>query len=426
MALPKLSVSRKISLTLSAVLFGSTLTAHAGGMSDGGGKGLLCSEAEGKTRVYLADTFDLVHGSNVALIKPIDPKAVVEAAAELIDQMLPAKSYDHPFIHGRKVTFGWMVRYKAAGLSSEYAGQLEDLPDDHINLENYPENCRTKVQLARQDLKSGKIRVDHVKVGEMTWLERGFLDLHETLIALRNEPGADTTPIRADVNAVAELMHDRNSPFYRMILSTVAPADLPPSRPEASWASNYINAHCYGSEYYESELVRAFCKKAEADHKSEWNRADKNSALQTLVRAPRSMECKIMSAGHQSFPIEARGFSLTRIKGDGRPKSNNIFALRMNKSLPTFSSHANLITHRHDRLSGFRSVGELSFSVSFPAKAGMESQVFLRDFSPATGTFSGHLTIQPKDGKLDDGFNSWGVVCQPSDADFALDLEQSY
>ena len=74
---------------------------------------------------------------------------------------------------------------------------LPTLNDDHIDASSLPSGCH-KVQLAVQDISTKTVEQSPL-IYQLSWPERGFLELHETLISLRDAPGSDTTPIRREV-----------------------------------------------------------------------------------------------------------------------------------------------------------------------------------------------------------------------------------
>ncbi len=347
-----------------------------GGIGHGGGKGVIC-QTDGKPRVYLADTFDLVYSGELNHIKPLDPVAIVEAAAEIIERIAAQKKWPPLRIDPRhpekKVSLGWLVRVRSRLLSYVYKGKLRAIDDDHLDLSKFPENCRTKVQLADQDFSKGEVAIDYDLVSRLTWLENGFLKLHETLLAIRNAPGVDTTAIREQVNEVARLMGDQGTPFYRRVLAIVNPGARP-------------------------------------------------SRLMTLIRVPRHMSCFGLVGGSGKI----REFEIDRIGGDGRPRSENTFTLTSREGrgtrAPISSENSFFSTHFRERDSGYRSYGMATIQMTFLISARRSQTLFLYSYDRETGEFSGN--IMSRSSGLLDRHSSMQVSCR-ADAEYGYDPDQS-
>ncbi len=169
----------------------------AGIKEGGGGVGFLCHEPGGD-RVYLADTYDLVKGGALKNNEFLDTGIIFLAAGQrFAEAHIPDLNFKD-FLSG-----GWALIFRSSFLHWQKERHLPLLGDDHIPQDKVPHNCE-KVQLAIQDLNARTVHWDDSYVSKMTRAETGFFILHETLIALRNDPGADTTPIRAEVSSVLE------------------------------------------------------------------------------------------------------------------------------------------------------------------------------------------------------------------------------
>jgi len=352
-----------------------------GGISHGGGKGILCQEEKGP-RVYLADTFELVRSGALDHLKPVDPQVVVPAAVSVIDKVFPAKRFSHPLNPEVRVTIGWLIQYNSDGLFFKIhpKGRLKNLADDHIRLEDLPKNCRTKVQLAVQDVPARTVTTDYKMTNALTWLEYGFLQLHEAMISTRDMPGADTTPIRQAVAAVATHFLDRDSKeFHQKILDILNPKNGP------------------GRSY-----------------------ALQNLNLKTLYRVPERLSCYTAKMH----------FELIRVQGDGRPDS---FASTVLEWIP-LSSHGkgpdqvkiDLLTHRQSRAESYRAFGLTHLSMTFKTKSGSEIYLKLDRYRPETKELAGTLTT----GKVHlfghaIGQSSTPLSCFSDTIEFAVDPQSN-
>lgn len=160
-------------------------------------------------------------------IEKRDPVNLVSATSKLLDIIKPEKIYPHPVVKNETVTLGWLINYRHQQLNFEpnYSGdkKLFALNDDMIAAQAIPEGC-IKTQLAVQDIPSMKVQQSPL-VYQLTWPERGFLELHETLISLRDKPGKDTTPIREQVESLTKELASAESVLSEQVLDMV-PAEL--------------------------------------------------------------------------------------------------------------------------------------------------------------------------------------------------------
>jgi hypothetical protein len=167
----------------------------AGIKEGGGGVGFLSHEPSGD-RVYLADTYDLVKNGALNNNESLNAGIIFLAAGQQFTKAhIPGVNFKD------FLSAGWALMSRASFMHWQKEGHLPLLGDDHIPPSSVPANCE-KVQIAIQDLKTATVHLDESYVAKMTKAETGFFMLHETLIALRNDPGADTTPIRDEVSSV--------------------------------------------------------------------------------------------------------------------------------------------------------------------------------------------------------------------------------
>ena len=174
----------------------------AGTKDSGGGVGFLCKE-NGVERVYLADTYHSMH-KNPSLQKiEVDEKMVFLSAARLFEQIRSEKFTEVPLVKSKALQLGWFLIYQNVELKYQPVPHLDLLGDDNIPASAVPKNC-VKVQLAVQNLLTGIVEVNQALLAKMSAIENTFLKLHETVIALRNRPGEDTSPVRNYIAAVLD------------------------------------------------------------------------------------------------------------------------------------------------------------------------------------------------------------------------------
>jgi hypothetical protein len=187
-----LEIKMKNLLSLTLIILGlCTSMAYADGRDGGGGVGFLCHEHE-RNRVYLADTYQLVKSGVLANFDSVElPALFLEAAHQLSGPKADYSMADADLT----------VRFSK--LTWQREEPLALLGDDHIAPNQIPANCK-KVQLVVQDISTGVLYYNMPLVMQLSSAEYKFLELHETLISLRNQPGADTTPIRGQVASVSD------------------------------------------------------------------------------------------------------------------------------------------------------------------------------------------------------------------------------
>lgn len=420
-----------ISTFLAAMFFGAQLTNAMiiGGSSDGGGKGIVCVE-NGRKNVYLADTFELVRKGTFAKIRPADPAAVLAAATELIEMIRPEKLYPHPFKKKEKVSLAWLLEFKANGLSYSYSAEstFRELNDDNINSADLPFGCK-KVQLAIQNIAKGSVILNYPFTSKLSWMERGFLELHETMVALRNLPGADTTPIRREIETIAQLLSDSKFELHEKILAILNPGPVAPGQTEWTWAQTYIYENC-GSRYLPTEpqpgddFKTAFCRIA-AKQAAEQDRENfLATALPTLTRFPEAINCQITyeGANHLGLP-RPESFTFTRISGDGRPSSENVFEFESESSAPGQgwrTQRSWFLTDSHRREAGFKKIGDMSFSATFTDAQGNLATLFIDEYHELTQLFTGSLQTKSAGYKHHDRFTAFGVTCDGGSPEFLV------
>jgi hypothetical protein len=207
-------MKKALVLVLLSLIWGQM--SFAGIKEGGGGVGFLCHE-NGKDRVYLADTYELVKDGKLKGKESLDMGIIFLAAGQRFSEANVQDLHFKDFLSG-----GWALIFRSSHLGWQVDHNLPLLGDDHISFGEIPANCE-KVQLAIQDLRTGIVSWNNDLVSKMTPAETGFFVLHETLIALRNDPGADTSPIRAAVSSVLD-----SQKFSKFVEGIIDPNTLLP------------------------------------------------------------------------------------------------------------------------------------------------------------------------------------------------------
>lgn len=188
-----------------------------GGSSDGGGKGILCTNEKGESRVFLADTFSTRFNKAYPFENDYDSSFVISAVAEVLEDIFPRKVFTASSLGSPKISLSEKFVLEHEKLDFEISSEtLPDLPDDFIDPKTLPPICEL-VQVAIQNIPSGKVRVDSKLASQMSFLDRGLLEVHETFIRLRNQPGEDTTPIRNEVENIVKTLDNRAGSFADLI-----------------------------------------------------------------------------------------------------------------------------------------------------------------------------------------------------------------
>jgi hypothetical protein len=340
--------------------------ARVGGSSDGGGKGIECTE-KGEKHVYLADTFPLRDSPLYRNLRVDDPSAVVNAMAEVMDRLKPEKVYPNPDGPRSTVALAWLLVHQRNSLIFELAeGKLPDLPDDNIDPASLPTNCH-KVQVAIQDLDSGVVRQDLDLLREMSWLDQGLLELHETLLSLRHQPGADTTPIRRDVEKLFAAISDPRLSVEALIRQMLDPDGGSTVRP----------------------------------------------ALPVLQRWPRALNC-VTTWGK----AEPARLTLLLSGGSGLPDASNRLELGFDSGRTLHSSELFFDTDSDFRGSEYGGRGGFRLQAVFPTGEGLSTVLFLDDYHPRTNEFTGSLATMRDASPLSVTLQQVGITCEGSTPDF--------
>jgi hypothetical protein len=432
---------------LSAALFLCVpLAAYAqrrGGLSDGGGMAIVCGEGS-EERVYLADTFVLRHEPFYEQIKVDDPSLVITALTEILDFRHPEKIYQNPFNKNEKVTLGWLIKHTSNQLTTSYDHDLQELGDDNVDPDSMPKGCK-KRQVAIQDLAEKVVHEEMKLTQKMSFFDRGLLDFHEALVSLRNQPLADTTPIRAEVEAVVRLLNDPQ--FYARELAlqlwelkfrrphvgkSTTPAELNADRASAEFG-RACPSHYLLSEHPEPqdtpETTR--CRLASRKLMEAETALDLDSALPTLLNVPKELDCLVTYKSSANWeaarPTHVR---ISRVSGDGRPNSKTIYRLRTRydwygwSSITSSGTH-HFYTNRHQRMHGRVDLGLMDLRISFGKKIG----AFFHYYDPFTDEFVG--SVQFTDGNRVDSqrfvYVAYGLVCRGDvKPEIGIDTKQSY
>mgnify|MGYP001572617735 FL=1 len=211
---------RNLTLILSLVL--SASFAKGGNEGGGGGKGFICPDqnAQSGEKIYLADTYKLEKSGFFNRIKGHGAMSF-KYAAEVINELYPEKLYRHPYLQDQKIAFGTLLSHIRNTIIFQRRGhqKLADYPDDFISMSAVPKGCK-KIQIAFQNLKTGIVYLTDGmdKLSTDNWF---YLELHETLLALRDRPGYNTTEIRSQVAVMAKALSDPRS-FSEDVLSQLA------------------------------------------------------------------------------------------------------------------------------------------------------------------------------------------------------------
>lgn len=198
------------------VLISASVNAFAGARDGGGGVGFLCQSGR-KTRVYLADTYQLVKKGQLPSNKTMKDGLLFLAAG---------RRFANSRIVGRDfkdfLSAGWSLISIESSLTWKPKRGMDLLGDDHIAESDVPAGCK-KIQLAIQDIQSRTVYFDDQLVHQLTSAEVELLRLHETLISVRRLPGEDTTAIREAVNSVVDA-----SGYAKFVASILDPNVLTP------------------------------------------------------------------------------------------------------------------------------------------------------------------------------------------------------
>lgn len=359
------------------VLVAPHANASEGGNGSGGGKGFICPDnGTFKEKIYLADTYSLRKSGELDRV----PRVSFSLATQLIDKMFPQKLYPHPHDKSKKISLGTKLAFVRNTLyfQEHSFANPPDYADDNIDESQVPVGCR-KVQVALQDISNGYVRLreDAYKLANGDWL---YLELHETLIALRNRPGADTTEIRAQVAKLAKVL---SSPevFSKEILSKLDTSDKQDSF--------------------------------------------KTLRLPTLYRMPMQLTCvptwNLPRGKFQARDIKRpQQIILTRISGDGRVGEDSQYQIDLQhsafglkyRSTKVASTEASLSTETDNPATALREHGVFDFSAKFKIKKTAEIELSITAYDLITKQFLGQYDVFNPEGMRVVHLNSGnGIAC---------------
>jgi hypothetical protein len=377
------------------------LAGDTGGQDGGGGKGIICTEPggakPGSTTVYLADTFDFVRDGGLKDIRVGDPSQMVAAVAEIIEKLHPEKIYQHPLRPSQKVSLAWLFTYTGKSLTTAYEQTLRDYPDDHIDPRTLPWNCK-KVQIAYQDIQNKVVHYDMNLRDQLSWVEHGLLEVHEIFVALRHQPGKDTTPIRAQVDRIAKILDNPKFELSDLMLKAIAPHRRK-NKTEVEWANEFYESNdCYNkydliSKMYEKPADpadHALCRKAAGLRNiHSWMKWPK------LVEFPKQLICKTTYKSDMGLRYkDPKMFVLTRTRGSGSPDAGTwhdektIYAMS-NADRSGAYSRVVRIDARDQQYDETKAFGSVHVEMEFDTPA--LTILRLDDYNLRTQTFSGSM-----------------------------------
>jgi hypothetical protein len=448
-----------------ALVMLSSLAAYGegeGGVGHGGGVAYVCNE-NGKDNAYLVDTYALTKAGAFDQLKPnsiIESNSVIEAIVLMLEITKPAKNIENPMFPGQYVSLGWMVEHTSASIDMQYSEKPLPLqPDAHID--NVPTNCRL-AQLAIQDVGVNRLKLDLNIYSKLSRLDQGFFKLHEAYISMRNQAGADTTPIRAETQTVAQVIADPNFSESAVIAKLIGGPKFIPSWPtKTTWAASYVQAHCRGLKtllpvfdvHLLAETVYGLaCPFAQEKFNGEMLKVDEDSAFPTLQAIPQQLDCQIVNHGYDMLNWKPTShFRLVRRSGNGMPYSPDLKGNAYLKPSPVqfqdskyeidftdntsliYQTSQDLITHRHQRQRGIDEIGDLDFRLGFQS-GNNKALFFINTFLPTTGLFYGDLQLSYEDEKSQADYLSrtkwtnYGISCSApyNDVKFDKDLHTSW
>lgn len=384
-----------------------------GGNSGGGGKGIACRNPDPETNsplatpyhYYLADTFDLLKSGKIDELSDSSAQAIISAAHAALDARNPAKIYPHPYLKGQKVSLGWMIDYRHQELFFLKGSEPEITHDANIDSGSLPEGCKI-VQLAYQDIPNKLVHLT-LALERMSSFEKGFLNLHEVLVSLRGEPGADTTPIRKDVAALALDLTSKNSQLREDVIQRLSINAHAPQFGENGSSKDKKRLH-EQIRYYcgsEGDPKTRECDKARADFRNAQIKFDQQNRFPIVQEIPRNYSCKVTSVWlSRNGAIVPTLFSMTMTSEDARPSIwssskwsgastaiSKIFQLKMNGS--TFQNNYSRTTvDAQMRAEGIRPYADFGVSTHYQ----IENKLFeisLDSYNNETETMSGSLVV---------------------------------
>lgn len=393
-------------------IFKGGVNAPAGGyrldgpIGSGGGVSIACVE-DGELRVYLADTFAAARRGEFKNWQADSPDMIMFSAIRYFDHIRPQADLPHPYLPGKFVTFGWLVAHTRAMLSFPEVDMLPRLTDDHIDESQLPSNCKT-VQIAVQNFKTKVVQLRERLLPLISWPDWGFLELHETLLNIRNDPGADTTPIR---KAVSDIL-DRPDFAFEKILNEITKEHEKIPKFDSSDASVYFDKNC--PHFFDlgarstAECVRAWHKASDS-----FGAQYKARALPIPIELPRRLQCQV--GAQESDDLQWRPerlIELVRTAGDGKSGGQSLYDIK-GLNLPEGNgsqaaarlslSDLPLLPNGYAALGDFKmtwskKLGELSFGIE------------LSGYSSESGELTGKMQVYSESSQRS---STYVVVCHP-------------
>lgn len=388
-------------LTLSALVIMATVNTFAadkkeGGNAGGGGKGIVCRDENFVEKIYLADTMDYVKAGGLKqFARTTDDESVLKAIAELVEKTNPQKNYPHPLNPAQKVSLAYLLEYNQQKLSWGINFELSNVDDDHIDPASLPAGCK-KVQLAFTNLMTGEMSLNPNFEHKMTWIQRGFLKLHEVLIAVRGTPGADTTPIRKEVERYAKLLDqniDQVSPTLRSMLLKGRKSGRNAEEEKAIEFWEINNCYKVTSDFLRPEddlKTKCYAANVARDNFQE-------RPFPKLLSVPKQMLCRTTAATTNDASIQLQQPFTFKVTETG-PNSYRL-------DIGSQSRASTLFIFSSEGRDGYQltnSFGSFQFNTSFEGQANM----WMSNYNERTGLFSGNLGFgdQKK-------WSSYKVVC---------------
>jgi hypothetical protein len=401
-----------------------------GGNSGGGGVGFLCGDDIATQKVYLADTYRTLNPQNREQTYIQYPAAVIDAAVEAVERIKPEKVYRHPTLPNQNVSLGFLLGYKYYSLKFvEEITPIGSLSDDNIPTAQIPAGCR-KVQLAIQDVPNGVVHLQGEHHRRLSEIEKGFLALHETLIAIRNQPGQDTTPIRVEVERIASALNDPRVSFASLVRNILNPGELPTSwRPRTSELDRFVDERCLGYGHpngYLNEEHRQSCEQAWNQLREADRAQDQRNAVQTLLEFPRTLMCKVTYRNKTRPSYDS--IKLEMPQGDARPHNllsrSNLITISFIRNGQTIQTHTStqttFSTYRHRRAEGFRSFGDLGLHAPFISSPERSLRLYIGSYNPRTQQLVGGVFFRRNRNESD-----VGISCDVQNLRFGIDMTNS-
>ncbi len=394
-----------LSVFLTQAPFSAFAADKEGGNAGGGGKGIVCRNENFVETLYLADTMDYVKAGGLKQFsRTTEDESVVKAIAEIIEKTNPQKIYPHPLNPAQKVSLAYLIEYNQQKLGWGIDFQLSSVDDDHIDPASLPAGCQ-KVQLAYTNLSTGTMNINPNFEHKMTWIQRGFLKLHEVLIATRGTPGADTTPIRKEVERYAKLLDQNIGQVSPMIRSMLLTGRKPGRNAEEEKAVEFWGVNnCYKvtTDFlrHEDDLK----KKCYGANVAE--AAFRDRPYPKLLRMPKQMPCRTTAASTSDASVKvARAFTFKIIATGAETYRLEVGNQIRNSTMSRFW------TEGQDGYQLTNSFQRFEMAASFDT----QTNVWINQYNERTGLFNG--TLQFGDAKK---WSSYKMVCDGGPAEIGM------